>query len=160
MPLQAIQNEILSRFERVRSGVAIGFDENFELAALSSLRGGVWRSDSDGACLPYADCQFDVAVISSRQVEKNVIREVHRVLRPKGCLFFTVDEKTKRQDGFTEQEIYRVIRDGFDILSIKRPDWWFFGKRGRTLTVCARKKYWREHKGFAYDETLPFTPFR
>lgn len=160
MLFQAIQNEILTRFERIRSGVAIGFDASAALAAFAELRGGVWRCDADGLSLPYADSQFEVAVISSAQVRRDVIREVHRVLRPKGCLFFTVDEKTKRQDGFTEQEIYRVIRDGFDILSIRRPSWWFFGRRGRTFTVCARKKYWREHKGFVYDETLPFTPFR
>ena len=53
-----------------------------------------------------------------------------------------------------------MIREGFDILSIRRPKWWYFGRQGRTLTVCARKKAWREHKSFIREGSLPFTPFR
>ena len=70
-------------------------------------------------------------------------------------------EKTSRQPGgLTLPEIYRMIREGFDILSVRRPKWWFLRRKGRTLTVCARKKAWREHKGFLRGGALPFATFR
>ena len=51
-------------------------------------------------------------------------------------------------------------REGFDILSVRRPRWWFLRRRGRTLTVCARKKAWHEHRGLIREGMLTFTPFR
>ena len=77
-----------------------------------------------------------------------------------GSMFFSVDERTRSQEGYTAPEIYKLVREGFDILALKRPPWWTFGKRGHVITVCARKKAWREHKGFRRDGTYLFTPFR
>ena len=109
---------------------------------------------------PFEDAQFEVVVMNGAVVSRGVVREANRVLKPEGCLFFTVQERTGTQDGFTVPELYRTIREGFDILSVRRPKWWLFRRRGRTLTVCARKKAWREHKGFIREGSLPFTPFR
>ena len=53
-----------------------------------------------------------------------------------------------------------MIREGFDILSVRRPRWWFLRRRGRTLTVCARKKAWHEYRGLIREGMLTFTPFR
>ena len=38
---------------------------------------------------------------------------------------------------------YELLRDGCDVVGLKRPPWWRFGTAGRTLTVCARRKNWR-----------------
>lgn len=149
-----------ARFERIRSGLAVAFDDASDFEALKSLRGGVWMSVPESDELPFEDSQFEVVVMHGRIVCRANVREAHRVLRPEGCLFFTVDERTGKQDGFTHPEIYKIVRDGFDIVELRRPKWWTFGRQGHTLTVCARKKAWREHKGFIRDGQIPFTPFR
>ncbi len=97
--------------------------------------------------------------MEGRTVTRAAIREANRVLKPEGCLFFTVNERTGKQDGFTPPEIYKIIREGFDILEMKRPKWWLFGRKGHTLTVCARKKAWREHVGLVREGSAVFTPF-
>ena len=88
------------------------------------------------------------------------VNEALRVLKPDGCLFFTVNERSGNEDGYTAPELYKIVREGFDIIELKRPKWWRFGRDGKTMTVCARKKAWREHKGFIREGSLPFTPFR
>ena len=54
------------------------------------------------------------------------------------------EEKVKEQDeGYTLPEIYSLVRCGFNIVDVERPHWWTFGRRGRTLTICAQKKTWK-----------------
>ena len=79
----------------------------------------------------------------SRQRLGMLVREVHRILQGGGCLFFTVDEVAKDGIGWTQRAVYELLRDGFDVVELKRPPWWRFGTAGRTLTVCARRKNWR-----------------
>lgn len=150
---------VFARCERVRAGLVIGFSDE-TLNVLKSNRPGVWMSVPLEDELLFDDSQFNVVILHPDGVNKALIREVNRILKPDGFLFFTVNERTRKQDGFTAQEIYGIIREGFDILELKSPKWWLFGLAGRTLTVCARKKAWREHKSFIREGSLPFTPFR
>ena len=76
-------------------------------------------------------------------VSAKAVREAHRVLRPEGRLFFTVPERTKKQEGYTLPDIYSIVREGFNITEVTRPSWWFFGSRGRTISICATKKAWK-----------------
>ena len=102
-----------------------------------------------GGELPFEDHQFDVVLLAaalfaqSRQRLGMLVREVHRILQGGGRLFFTVDEVSKDGIGWTQRAIYELLRDGFDVVELKRPPWWRFGTAGRTLTVCARRKNWR-----------------
>lgn len=161
MHLEPLYASIASRCRRIRSGLAVGFGGAGGVAdALRELRGGVWMEAEDPADLPFEDHQFEVVVLDGAHVSRANVREANRVLKSDGHLFFIVAERTGSQDGFTSPEIYKVVREGFDILEVRRPKWWTFGRRGKTLTVCARKKAWREHKSFAKEGKVPFTPFR
>ena len=150
---------IASRCQRVRAGLAVGFD-TFDFEELRSVRGGVWEASGAEGGLPFDDRQFDVVAIDRKSVSRANILEVYRVLTPNGSMFFTVDERTGKQPGFTAPEIYKMVREGFDILELRRPKWWMFGRGGRTMTVCARKKTWREHKGLVRKGGVTLAPFR
>ena len=52
-------------------------------------------------------------------------------------------ERTKKQDGYTLPDIYSIVREGFNITEVTRPAWWFFGSRGKTISICATKKAWK-----------------
>lgn len=161
MPLDPnILSEITGRFRRIRSGLAVGFADAAVADALRGLRGGVWLTDPGTGALPFEDEQFEVVVMDGAAVSRESVREANRVLRPEGSLYFAVPERTGAQEGYTQPEVYRMIREGFDILSVRRPRWWFLRRRGRTLTVCARKKAWHEHRGLIREGMLTFTPFR
>lgn len=159
-----------ARFERVRAGVDIGFPDAAPARALRAARPGVWMSvagdmasrdmlaaDLDpktvlamgcGGELPFGDHQFDVVVLSADVLERRgprldkVIQESHRILQGGGCLFFTVTESSD-EPGWTARAVYELLRNGFDVVGLKRPAWWRFGLTGRRLTVCARRKNWK-----------------
>ena len=137
---------ITARCERVRSGLDVGFGDAEVSRRLREARGGVWMSIGRDREFPFEDCQFEVVVMDGSMVSREIIREANRVLRPDGCLFFVVPEKTRKQDGFMPPEIYRIVREGFNILAVDGPAWWTFGFGERTLAVCARKKAWHEHR--------------
>ena len=160
MKFDSIIREMSVRFAKIRSGLDIGYADESVTEQFRRVRGGVWMSVAATEEIPYDDAQFDVVVVNGEIISQTLAREANRVLRPDGCLFFTVSEKTGKQRGFTPAEISKMVREGFDILVLKRPKWWYFGLRGRTITVCARKKAWREHKDFIREGSLPFTPFR
>lgn len=160
MPLDPILHEIAARLDRVRCGLDVGFGDEGVSRTLREFRGGVWMSIGVRDDFPFEDMQFEIVVMKGSAVTRSIVREANRVLRHDGYLFFSVPERTGVQNGFTIPEIYGMIREGFDILSVRRPKWWFFRRRGRTLTVCARKKAWRERKDFLREGSLPFTPFR
>ncbi len=160
MPLNPILSAIAARFTKVRAGLIVGSDDAAFNDAVKAIRGGVWMEVPLTAELPFDDAQFEVVVLEGRAVSPESVREAHRVLRPSGCLFFTVNERTSKQEGFTAPELYKIVREGYDIVELERPKWWLFGRQGHTMTVCARMKPWRAHKGFMRDGSLPFTPFR
>lgn len=151
---------VFSRCDKVRAGLVAGFsDETLEV--LEANRPGLWVAHRLTPQLPYEDCQFDVAVLHPDGVDREHIREIYRVLKTGGHLFFTVDEFSGPQDGgYTPADIYELLRKGFDILEMRTPKWWHFGLSGKRMTVSARKKAWRERKPFIRTGILPFTPFR
>ena len=162
---------LASLAEGVRAGVDIGFADAAFSLALRYARSGVWMTVEDGAGardaaataldpktvlqmgeggeLPFEDHQFEVVLLSSAMLAQPrerlgmLIRESHRILQGGGCLYFTVDEASGEGAGWTQRAIYELLRDGFDVVGLKRPSWWRFGTAGRTLTVCARRKNWR-----------------
>ena len=158
--VEEILPELLHRHKRVRSGLLVGFDGTTALDLLRESRPGVWMQTGSAPELPFEDSQFEVVVVETKSVSREMVREVNRIMISGGSMLFVVNEKTRSEEGYTAPEVYRLIREGFDILSVRRPKWWYFGTRGHTLTVCARKKAWREHKGFRRDGTYLFTPFR
>lgn len=151
---------IASRCRRVRTGLAAGFGTPEAAETFKAVRGGLWMASETPGDLPFDDAQFEVAVLAGPAVCRETVREINRVLKPDGCLFFTVPERNGRQAGYTAPEIYGTVREGFDIVELRRPRWWHFARSGRTFSVVARKKAWREHKAFIREGSLPFTPFR
>ena len=127
----------------VRTSLEVGFPESGPPPRFVSLRGREWRAVGASAEFPFEDGQFEVVLMDARAVSPASVREAHRVLRPDGRLYFTVPEKTKSQDGYSLPDVHSLVRDGFNIVEVERPAWWLFGRRGRTLTICARKKAWR-----------------
>lgn len=158
--VEAILPELLHRYKRVRSALLVGFPDGAALEQLKESRPGVWMSTPAVPEFPFEDSQFEVVIVATDAVSRDIVRDVNRVMVSGGSMFFAVNEKTRSQEGYTAPEIYKLVREGFDILSLRRPPWWVFGRRGHTITVCARKKAWREHKGFRRDGTYLFTPFR
>lgn len=162
---------VAARFDRVRAGLDVGFADVAVSRALRETHAGVWMTVEDGATaretlaavldpktvlmlgaggeLPFEDRQFDVVLLASslfrhaRERLETLVRETHRVLQGGGCLFFTVDEVVSGGIGWTPRAVYELLRDGFDVVGLKKPAWWRFGTTGRMLTVCARRKNWR-----------------
>lgn len=129
----------------IRTSLEVGFPEGGPGERLLAYRGREFRSIPLKDRFPYADAQFEVVLMQASAVNRASVKEAHRVLCPEGRLYFTVPEKTKKQDGFTLPEIYSIVREGFNIVEVERPAWWLFGTRGRTITICAQKKNWRAH---------------
>ena len=127
----------------VRTSLEVGFPEGTLPEAFANLRGRQTRAIGNVAEFPYEDRQFDVVLMSGDVVSAKSVKEAHRVLRPEGRLFFTVDERTKSQAGFTLPDIYSIVRGGFNITGLTRPRWCFLLRRRRTLTICATKKNWK-----------------
>ena len=151
---------IASQYTCVRTGLDVGFGDEEVTNLLREAFRGLWLSIGARDTFPYEDAQFEVVVLNGENLTREEIREANRVLKPKGCAFFTVNEKTRKQEGYTLPGVYRMVREGFDIIAIKRPKWWHFGRRGRTITVCLRKKAWRACKSFVRPTGPTFTPFR
>lgn len=159
--------ELASRYTRVRSGLDVGFADGEFSSALRALRGGTWMTvEMDapaaertrvtlppdtvliagrGGDLPFDDEQFEVVVLNGVCISAELVREIHRILKLSGTLFFTVVEDATGTNGYSAPLLYKLfLRNGFDVTALRRPPWWAFGRRGRTLTVCAQKKAWRK----------------
>ena len=159
--LEAILPVLAERFARVRSALVVGFANPAVIQTLNEFRPGIWMDETSELPLPFENDQFEVVVVAAGALSREMVREVNRVLRPQGCMFFSVQEKRSNGDGgYSSPEIYKLIREGFDIISVKRPKWWYFGLKGHTLTVCAAKKAWRERRGIFENGVYLFTPFR
>lgn len=175
--------ELDARYARVRAGLDLGFANAQASQAFRSAHDGVWMTvERDAASrastaelldpktvlqlgtngeLPFEDHQFEVALFSrsvlSGSPERLVtlVREAHRVLQGGGCLIFTVEEAASDSRGWTARAVYELLRDGFDVVGLKRPPWWRFGTAGRTLTVCAGRKNWRNRGAPIVGATMP-----
>ena len=177
--------EIASRFTRVRAGVDAGFGDASVSRALRASCPGVWMTVEDGhdarmraaealdpktvlqlglgGEMPFDDHQFEVVVLSAallsgdRARAEAIVRETHRILQGGGCLVFSVDESGSGS-GFNQRGVYDLLKEGFDVVGLKRPPWWKFGAAGRTLTVCARRKTWRRQMVPIVGATMPVSP--
>lgn len=127
----------------VRTSLEVGYAEGGFPEAFLHCRGRETRAIGALAEFPYEDEQFDVVMMDGKAVTAARIKEAHRVLRPEGILCFIVPEKTKSQAGYSLPEIYSIVRYGFNIVGVERPAWWLFGCRGRTITIRAQKKTWK-----------------
>ena len=174
--------ELAARYSRVRAGVDAGFGDANVSQALRAACPGVWMTVEDGPVararaaesldpktvlqlgvggeMPFDDHQFEVVVLSAalfsgdRARTDTVVRETHRILQGGGCLVFSVDESGSGV-GFSQRGIYDLLKEGFDVVGLKRPPWWKFGAAGRTLTVCARRKTWRRRSTLIVGEAMP-----
>ena len=167
MPLKPEVVELVASHSRIRCGLDVGFADGAFSASLRNSCGGTWMTvEMDAATaertraalpagtvltvgrgheLPFEDEQFEVVVLNGLCISSEIVREIHRVLKLSGSLFFTVAEDATGANGYTAPLLYKLfLRNGFDVTSLRRPPWWFFGRRGRTLTVCAQKKAWRK----------------
>jgi len=167
--MRLIISEMLSHCGKIRTGLDIAFDDAETSMRLRELRGGVWMtvvSDAsklasvasalpDGTvhpiasnyALPFDDCPFEVVVLNGAALSQPLVKEIHRVLMPAGLLFFSVDDVTRDDGRTTLSMIYNIfLKNGFDIVSLVTPPWWKFGFGAKKLTVCARRKAWKEHK--------------
>ena len=133
----------MSHLKEIRTSLEVGFPEGNLPEAFVRFRGRQTRSIGALADFPYEDGQFDAVLMDGGVVSAKAVREAHRVLRPEGRLLFTVPERTKKQEGYTLPDIYSILREGFNITEVTRPAWWFFGSRGRTISICATKKAWK-----------------
>ena len=133
----------MSHLREIRTSLEVGFPEGNLPEAFVRFQGKQTRSIGAVAEFPYEDGQFDAVLMDGSAVSAKAVREAHRVLKPEGRLFFTVPERTKNQDGYTLPDIYKIVREGFNITEVTRPAWWFFGSRGRTISICATKKAWK-----------------
>ena len=131
--------------DAVRTSLAVGFPDGQLPERLKPYVGRTHRSIAVAAEFPYEDSQFEVVLMDGACVSAKSVREAHRVLRPAGRLMFVVKEKTGVQDGMTLPDVYKTVREGFNIVEVVRPPWWLFGLRGRTISICAQKKNWRNH---------------
>ena len=133
----------MSHLREIRTSLEVGFPEGNLPDVFVRFRGKQTRAIGALAEFPYEDGQFDVVLMNGDAVSAKTVREAHRVLRPEGQLLFMVQERTKKQDGYTLPDIYKIVREGFNITEVTRPAWWFFGLRGRTISICATKKAWK-----------------
>ena len=174
--------QLAARFTRVRAGVDSGFGDAAVSQALRAACPGVWMTVEGGSAararvaesldpktvlqlgvggeMPFDDPQFEVVVLSAALLSGDrartdaVVRETHRILQGGGCLVFSVDEAGSGM-GFSQRGIYDLLKEGFDVVGLKRPPWWKFGAAGRTLTVCARRKTWRRRSAPIVGEAMP-----
>ena len=133
----------MSHLREIRTSLEVGFPEGNLPESFVRFRGRQTRAIGALAEFPYEDGQFDAVLMDGGVVSTKAVREAHRVLRPEGRLFFTVPERTKKQEGYTLPDIYSIVREGFNITEVTRPAWWFFGSRGRSISICATKKAWK-----------------
>ena len=144
----------------IRTSLEVGFADGKLPERFAGLRGREYRAIAPVESFPYADGQFEVVMIEGAAVNRASVKEAHRVLKPSGRLYFIVPEKTAKQAGFSMPDVYATVREGFDIVELERPPWWWFGRRGRTLTICAQKKSWRNYRGLVRDGGVTLAPFR
>ena len=132
----------MPQLREIRASLEVGFAGELP-EELVRFRGRVTRAIGNVPEFPFEDAQFDAVLMNGLAVSRGSVKESHRVLKSDGCLRFTVPERTKTQEGFTLPELYSLMREGFNLVEVSRPPWWVFGRRGRTIAICAQKKNWK-----------------
>jgi SAM-dependent methyltransferase len=127
----------------VRTSLEVGFPGGALPPRFAALRGRAWRSTDRADDLPFEDGQFEVVMLDGASVSRESVKEAHRVLKPDGRLYFAVPQKTAGQTGWTLPEVYSLVRDGFHIVEVEKPNRLFFWQRRRELVICAKKKNWK-----------------
>ncbi len=130
---------------QIRTSLAVGFPKGELCERFEPFVGREHRDIESVDEFPFEDSQFEIVMVHGSCVNAKTVKEAHRVLRPAGNLLFVVNEKFGSQDGFALPDIYKIVREGFNITEVERPPWWLFGLRGRTISICAQKKNWRSH---------------
>jgi len=170
--VKSLRQVIAARVDRVACGLDVGFADAAFSASLREQCGGQWMTVvldeaaraavapglaagtvhrmGTGSALPFEDCQFDVVVLNGAILSLPLVREIHRILKPSGCLFFELEELVRHGTNSTSAKIYNsFLRSGFNVALLIRPPWWRRLVLGcRMLMVCATRKNWREAKGF------------
>lgn len=131
----------------VRTSLSVGFSDGEGLGRFERFRGRSSRTVGAVDCFPFQDGQFEVVIIAGSAVSRKAVKEANRVLVGEGRLFFTVPEKGKKTEGFTLPDIYSLVREGFNIVEVDRVAWWRFWVKDRMISICAKKKRWREKIG-------------
>lgn len=140
-----------------RTGLEIGFLGGVLPQEFAHLRARVWREEPIATSYPYEDQQFEVVILSEDAISEDTVKEAHRLLLNGGRLYFSVREKTKKQDGYTAVELYNdFLKYGFDILTLTRSSWWKRIHGERRISVVASKKKWREIKMMNRATNVPF----
>lgn len=133
--------------KEVRTSLEVGFTTGCLPEKFLRYRGRATRSHDGTGAFPYEDAQFQAVILDGRLFSSGISREIHRVLRPDGWLFFEVDGKTgSNRDGYTLSAIYSVLKDGFNIVAVERPSWWRRFRGDGRIAVFAQKKKWRKTK--------------
>ena len=144
----------------VRTSLEVGFPNGDLPERMARFRGRVTRAIGETDSFPFEDEQFDVVMIDGKIISSALVKEAHRVLHSGGWLLFVVAEKTGQdQSGYTMPEVYSMIREGFNILSVERTPWWRFGRGGRTISIGAQKKNWRSYRSLSVGGQMPISPF-
>ena len=133
----------MHQLKEIRTSLEVGFPDGELPTSYAPLRGKDSRTVGAVNEFPYEDAQFDAVLMDGAAVSAGRVKEAHRVLKSEGRLYFTVPEKTKKQEGYALPDIYALVRYGFNIVDVARPAWWLFGSRGRTISICAQKKNWK-----------------
>ena len=127
----------------VRTSLEVGFPGGNLPARYAPLRGRAWRSVGWNGELPFEDAQFEVVILDGASVSRESVKEAHRVLRADGRLYFAMDVKKHGTGARALRECYALVREGFHIVAVDRPNRWLFWRKDRSLTVCAKKKAWK-----------------
>jgi len=133
----------MSELITIRKSLDVGFGEGGVPEYFARYCGKVTRSIPVQREFPFEDAQFDAVVMDGKAVDRDSVKEAHRVLKVGGVLVFRVPEKTKSQNGFTLADIYSIAREGFNLVGVDRPAWWKFGRDGRYISIRAQKKNWK-----------------
>lgn len=154
MSLNPIVASVSRLFDRVRTGLDVGFSDPAFIEQLRAARRGNWESVPTAHDLPYEDNQFDVVVLAESSVDPIAVREANRVLCNGGYLIFSIHKERGQLS-----DIYKLVRNGFDIADVKRESWWSCHSFHGPLTVCARKKNWKEPRSLGGTLGSPFLSF-
>ena len=135
----------MPELKKFGASLEVGFPNGVLPERFLPFRGRCTRAIDACPDFPFENAQFEAVIMDGAAVSRESVKEAHRVLKPQGWLFFTVPEKTRGQDGFTLSDVYAIVREGYNIVEAIRPAWWHFGRLGRTITIRAQKKNWRNH---------------
>jgi 2-polyprenyl-3-methyl-5-hydroxy-6-metoxy-1,4-benzoquinol methylase len=123
----------------------------------------------DGTTLPFKKQMFDAVVIfeflERVQMDENLIEECHRVLKPDGRLIVSVphikswtmletlrpvfgltyQEKGQARAGYTESQLFNILKNGFDVLNMRTYRRFFLEFTDMVVQTRARRKIGKDN---------------